>query len=196
VYGDVGPLLARSLREHPRLRALPVRRPSETIRATVLGAASQTVTLSGSTIWAEPGLLPLFNLPVIEPALPEGVPAASDLAEALLRAVRRWDRAGDGRVALAIDLPPGLGYPALARLAEGVVAYTAADGPSDHPVVLVTERDYAQSLGQTIKGLAPSLPLVAIDQIGLGEGDFIDIGRPMLDGRVVPVSVKTLVFYE
>jgi ethanolamine utilization protein EutA (predicted chaperonin) len=47
-------------------------------------------------------------------------------------------------------------------------------------------------------GLAMSveLPLVVIDQIGLGEGDFIDIGEPMLDGRVVPVSVKTLVFYQ
>jgi ethanolamine utilization protein EutA len=195
-YGDVGPLLARSLRENPRLRALPVRRPRETIRATVLGAASQTVTLSGSTIWAEPGLLPVFNLPVIEPALPTGVPPAEELAASLVQAVRRWDRAGDGRVALALDLPPGLGYPALARLAEGVVAYTTAGTTQGHPVVLVSERDYAQSLGQTIKGLAPSLPLIAIDQIGLGEGDFIDIGRPMLDGRVVPVSVKTLVFYE
>jgi ethanolamine utilization protein EutA len=196
VYGDVGPLLARSLREDARLRELPVRRPPETIRATVLGAASQTVTLSGSTIWAEPGLLPLRNLPVIQPVLPSGIPPADDLADALLQAVRRWDRAGDGRVALAFDLPRGLGYEALSRLAEGVVAYTAAGGTQGQPVVLVSERDYAQVLGQTIKGYAPDLPLVAIDQIGLGEGDFIDIGQPMMDGRVVPVSVKTLVFYQ
>jgi ethanolamine utilization protein EutA len=196
VYGDVGPLLARSLREDTRLRQLPVRRPPETISATVLGAASQTVTLSGSTIWAEGDLLPLRNLPVIEPQLPDEIPPPGDLATAVTHAVRRWDRSGDGRVALAFDLPKGMAYPALSRLAEGVVAYTDADTGRDQPVVLVTERDYAQALGQTIKGLAPDLPLIAIDQIGLGEGDFIDIGRPMLDDRVVPVSVKTLVFYR
>ncbi|MCL3859798.1 ethanolamine ammonia-lyase reactivating factor EutA [Actinotalea sp. K2] len=196
VYGDVGPLLARSLHEDRRLRELPVLEPAETIRATVLGAASQTVTLSGSTIWADPALLPLRNLPVIQPALPVPVPSSADFAATLEDAVRRWDRTGDRSIALALELPTGLDYPALRRLAEGVVLYSGSRGHDRRPVVLVTERDYAQVLGQTVKGLAPDLPLVAIDQIGLGEGDFIDIGLPMLDGRVVPVSVKTLVFYH
>jgi ethanolamine utilization protein EutA len=35
-----------------------------------------------------------------------------------------------------------------------------------------------------------------VDQAGLQEGDYIDIGRPLLDGRVVPLSVKTLIFYH
>ncbi|MGB8648442.1 MAG: ethanolamine ammonia-lyase reactivating factor EutA, partial [Anaerolineae bacterium] len=55
---------------------------------------------------------------------------------------------------------------------------------------------YAQSLGQTIKGLLPGRPLLSIDQVGLDEGDYIDIGNPMMEGRVVPLSVKTLVFYR
>jgi ethanolamine utilization protein EutA len=58
----------------------------------------------------------------------------------------------------------------------------------------VIQEDYAQVLGQTLQSIHPDLPLITIDQIGLGEGDFIDIGRPLLDGRAVPVSVKTLVF--
>lgn len=196
VFGDCGPLLARSLREDLRLRELPVRRPAETLRATVLGAASQTVTLSGSTIWADEGVLPLRNLPVVQPEMAEAVPTPAAFADTLDAAVRRWDRGDDHSVALALDLPTSLDYASLSRLAEGVVSYNSKSVPSNSPVVLVTERDYAQALGQTIKGYAPALPLVAIDQIGLGEGDFIDIGEPMLDGRVVPVSVKTLVFYQ
>src|SRR5699024_455721 len=52
-WGDVGPLLADSLRHNQRWAKLRVERPEQTLRATVLGAASQQVTLSGSTIWAE-----------------------------------------------------------------------------------------------------------------------------------------------
>lgn len=193
-FGDCGPLLARSLREDRRLAGLPVRRPAETLRATVLGAASQTVTLSGSTIWADPDLLPLRNLPVVQPDLAGGIPDDVALEAALGTALRRWDLDADSSVALALELPARLDYPALDRLARGVAGCTG--GGVGSPVVLVTERDYAQALGQTIKGVAPRLPLVAIDQIGLGEGDFIDIGRPLMGGRVVPVSVKTLVFYR
>ncbi|MEM5774338.1 MAG: ethanolamine ammonia-lyase reactivating factor EutA [Anaerolineaceae bacterium] len=47
-----------------------------------------------------------------------------------------------------------------------------------------------------MKGLLPRRPLIVIDQVGLKEGDFIDIGSPMLDGRVVPLIIKTLVFYQ
>jgi ethanolamine utilization protein EutA len=63
-------------------------------------------------------------------------------------------------------------------------------------LIVIIERDYAQALGQTIKALAPQRPLLVIDQVGLEEGDYIDIGTPLMDGRVVPVNVKTLIFYH
>lgn len=197
-YGDVGPLLARSLREHPRWSDLRVVEPSHTLRATVLGAASQQVTLSGSTIWAEPGHLPMRNLPVIEPELPP-LDAGEEAVEAALhQAISRWDRDGDEvwTFAISLALPPGLDYTSLAAVAGGVARFCGSGILEGRPIVLVIEQDYAQILGQTIKGRRPELPLVVVDQIGLGEGDFIDIGEPMFDGRVVPVSVKTLVFYQ
>ncbi|KAB7744180.1 ethanolamine utilization protein EutA [Nostocoides sp. F2B08] len=193
-YGDVGPLLADSLHRNERLRQLNVREPPETLRATVLGAAAQTVTLSGSTIWANRDILPLRNLPVLRPALPGrggGPPFAASVREAMAR----WDLDQDADAAIVVDLPTELGYPALQAVAAEIVAFHDA-GHGERPLVLVLQQDYAQVLGQTIQGIRPGIPLLVVDQVGLGEGDFIDIGLPVLDGRAVPLSIKTLVFYD
>ncbi len=194
LYDDVGPLLADSLRRNERLQAMNVRRPPETLRATVLGAAGQTVTLSGSTIWVARDLLPLRNLPVLRPAMP-GRGGGPSFAEAVREALKRWDLDDDPQAAIVVDLPQELGYAALQAVAADIVAYHDT-GHSDRPLVLVLQHDYAQVLGQTIQTIRPGLPLVVIDQVGLGEGDFIDIGVPILGGRAVPLSIKTLVFYD
>lgn len=200
IHDDVGPLLAHCLRLHPRLRRHNVQRPVETLRATVMGAASQTVTLSGSTIWVARDWLPLRNLPVVRPQLtPEALFEPDQLAAALHYAAQRWDReAGSGTLALTLDLPPRLNHAGLSALAQGIARYRAlaAGAARGGPLVLVLERDYAQALGQSLHVLQPELPLIIVDQIGLGEGDFIDIGTPLLGGRVVPISVKTLIFYH
>ncbi len=193
-YGDVGPLLADALHRNDRLRRLTVRQPPETMRATVLGAAGQTVTLSGSTIWADRALLPLRNVPVLRPAMP-GRGGGPPFSVAVGEALARWDLDADSMVAVVIDLPQEMGYAALTAVAQEIVAYHDA-GHSGRPLVLVMAQDYAQVLGQTIQAARPGLPLLVIDQVGLGEGDFIDIGEPMLDGRAVPLSIKTLVFYD
>ncbi len=194
VFGDVGPLLAQSLAAEPRLSALGLRTPPETLSATVIGAASQTVTMSGTTIWVRADLLPLRDLPVVEPDLSADPTDVDALIAAVRSATRRWDAEGDGRVAIALELPHAMDYGQLASIAGGLAAYAHQQLPDEVPLVVVTEQDYAQVLGQTLQSLRPGLPLITIDQIGLGEGDFIDIGRPLLDGRAVPVSVKTLVF--
>jgi ethanolamine utilization protein EutA len=194
-HDDVGPLLAESLRQHAGLRAYTITRPAETLRATVLGASTQTVTLSGSTIWAEPGLLPLRNVPVVRPRLDDDLRPAP-VAAAIGEAVRRWDidtQADYFAVALELNRP--LDYTLLLQLATGLCEF-AAGLPAGRPLLAIVERDYAQALGQTVKAMAPARPLLVIDQVGLAEGDYIDIGAPLMDGRVVPLSVKTLVFYH
>lgn len=198
IYDDVGPLFAQSLRLNSRLRKMRVERPIQTTRATVMGASSQTVTLSGSTIWAEAKILPLRNLPVIRPHLSEADYLSPDRLSAAIRlAVQRWDIDRESAAfAIALDLPHKLDFQAMHAIAEGVVSFAGSYLSVDTPLVLVTEMDYAQVLGQTVNSLAPQYSLISIDQIGLGEGDFIDIGEPILGGRVVPLSVKTLIFYN
>ena len=116
-------------------------------------------------------------------------------AAAVHEALRRWDLEEDAQAAIVVDLPQELGYAALQAVAAEIVDYHDA-GHGHRPLVLVLQQDYAQVLGQTIQTIRPGLPLVVIDQVGLGEGDFIDIGLPVLDGRAVPLSIKTLVFYD
>lgn len=197
LYDDIGPLLAESLRRHPGIQAYEVVQPAETLRATVLGASSQTVTLSGSTIWAERAILPLRNVPVIRPDLDAAADLApAALAAAVLSAVRRWDiNLACDDFAVAFDLQRALDYTLLLQLATGLAEFAHAL-PDGRPLLIIIGRDYAQALGQTIKAMAPQRPLLVIDQVGLNEGDYIDIGVPLMDGRVVPLSVKTLVFYH
>ena len=195
VHDDVGPLLAESLRDNAALSAYRVITPAETLRATVLGASTQTVSLSGSTIWAEREILPLRNIPVLHlPVEPEIQPPA--LAASLQTLVRQNSQdPSEDQYAIALDLNSSLDFAALQHLAAGIAMF-AGSLPEQMPLLIIVERDYARVLGQTVKSLAPDRPLLVIDQIGLMEGDYIDIGTPLMDGRVVPISVKTLVFYN
>ena len=194
-HDDVGPLLADSLHRHAVLSAYMIVPPAETVRATVLGASTQTVTLSGSTIWAESEILPLKNVPVTRPALPASLEPAS-VSRSIAEAVARWDvNLATDPFAVALELDQPLDYELLPQLAAGLNEF-ADTMPSNRPLIAIIERDYAQALGQTVKGLAPARALLVIDQVGLSEGDYIDIGTPLMDGRVVPLSVKTLIFYH
>ena len=201
VHDDVGPLLAESLRAHAVLNTYEIIPPAETLRATVLGASTQTVTLSGSTIWAEKEILPMKNVPVIRPMLGDAgrgdpAPTPTGISKNIAEAVTRWDvNLTTDPFAIALELNRPLDYTSLSHLANGLNEFSNTM-PSDRPLIVIIERDYAQALGQTVKGLAPSRPLLVIDQVGLSEGDYIDIGAPLMDGRVVPLSVKTLIFYH
>lgn len=195
LHDDVGPLLAESLREHPVIKTYETVKPAETLRATVLGASSQTVTLSGSTIWAEREILPMKNLPVVRPVMNTGMPPPQ-MAASIADAVRRWDvNPATDNFAVALELDQSLNYSLLLQLATGLAEF-ARTLPEGRPLVAIIEHDYAQALGQTVKAMAPDRPLLVIDQVGLQEGDYIDVGAPMMDGRVVPLSVKTLIFYH
>ncbi|MHC1784974.1 MAG: ethanolamine ammonia-lyase reactivating factor EutA [Anaerolineaceae bacterium] len=196
IHGDIGPLLAQSLCKHPGIRNLDVVRPAETLRATVLGASSQTVTLSGSTIWAEESILPLKNLPVIHPETNSSFDNITAFSAAVQDAAARWDLdfLTQGFV-LALDIHQTLDFVGLSKLSDALVQFST-QLPQNHPLIIVIQKDYAQALGQFVKEHIGRRPLLVIDQVGIEEGDYIDIGLPLMDGRVVPINVKTLVFYH
>ncbi len=193
-HGDIGPMISQSLKKNPAISSYTILKPAETQRATVLGASSQTLTLSGSTIWAESAILPLKNVPVVRSGWTASDVVPSEIANSIRAALQRWDvEAGVDTFAVSIELDFVLDYKQLTLVAEGLALFSR-EIPGRKPLIIILKRDYAQAVGQTLKGLIGSRPLLVIDQVGLEEGDYIDIGSPMMDGRVVPLVVKTLVF--
>lgn len=62
-----------------------------------------------------------------------------------------------------------------------------------NPLVVITERDVAKVLGQTLQSKTKTA-VVCIDSVALSNGDYIDVGKPVAGGMAVPVVIKTLVF--
>jgi ethanolamine utilization protein EutA len=154
------------------------------------------VSLSGSTIWAEGGVLPLRNIPVVEPDVNWLAAESEKAADAIRLALQRWDLdSNTDQFAIALELDGLPDYKRITEIAGVLVAFTK-NVPENKPLIVIVQRDYARVLGQTMKPMLAERPLLVIDQVGLQEGNYIDIGEPMMDGRVVPLSVKTLVFYH
>jgi ethanolamine utilization protein EutA len=69
-FGDLGALLGEEIRKRVDAWGVRLEKPTEGIRATVIGASQYTTQVSGSTIFVSPlGTLPLRNIPVIAPQL-------------------------------------------------------------------------------------------------------------------------------
>ena len=186
IHGDVGPLLAEAFRESRIYSSFSVHKGAETIHATVLGAGAHTVNVSGSTITISNNTLPLRNIPAVYPE--EGVPGrfswlktAQDYTDSLHRTV-----------ALVVPALPKTDFKSICTLAESL----AGELPliRGEPKVIISQQDIAKVLGQTLQRLLPEVPLVCLDGIELGLGDFLDIAKPLPYENAVPVIVKTLVF--
>ena len=63
------------------------------------------------------------------------------------------------------------------------------------PLLLMVRSDIAKALGQIIRQkLSGKRPLVAVDAVKAEFNNFVDFGRPIMNGLVIPVIVKTLIF--
>ncbi len=196
-YGDLGHLLAVSIQKRLSFLGLVMGEPGEGLRATVVGASQYTVQVSSSTIFlSRKDLLPIRDLLVVTPAFEEGEPSADGVARAIQSAFMRFDLLEYERpVALALCYPWENSYNALKTMALGVLQ-TSVLWKHQNPLVLVFDADIGGTVGAILKGeLELEQELVAIDEIHLGDFDFIDIGEKLSDSQeAVPVVVKSLVF--
>ena len=165
-FGDIGPVLGQKIRES-RLCKGKYRLGAETIRATVIGAGCHSVQLSGSTVFYQNVSFPMKNLPVV-----------ADVAQ-LARL--------DGPGVLAMPGTAGASYGQVRALAAEL-----AEKWPEQPVLIAVEADMAKALGGALAlGLGPDRPILCIDRVRLGQGDYLDVAAPV--GPAMPVVVKTLV---
>lgn len=200
MYRDIGPLLATALAtalttalksvlvgNGPRLIE-----PQQTVRATVIGAGAHTLSLSGSTIWVNAASLPIKNLPVAHPA----VHAIAGLGAAWDVAVRRLDL-DPGWDAYALALPGGIEplYRNIVDTATELAAFCQLSAPGNpHPLVVICPQDLGKALGMELQPYLAARELAVIDEVETREGDYLDIGLPIFDGNLLPITVKSLAF--
>ena len=195
-YGDIGVLLGRAIRESCLFTDFQKMEPGETIRATVVGAGTYTTTISGSTITYSDDIFPLKNIPVIklDEALQEACFAGD--TEPVIRRIQ-WvlGQNDEDRFILAMPGKRDPGYTEMKRAAAAIRQIMDRVQSSGEPILLVIESDIAKAMGQMIRQ-QPDLKrqVVAIDSIHVEDGEYVDMGKPMMNGMVIPVVVKTLIF--
>ncbi|WP_088225832.1 ethanolamine ammonia-lyase reactivating factor EutA [Desulfosporosinus sp. FKB] len=185
-HGDLGPLLAEALKEARVLKKYLFLPAAETLHATVLGAGTHTLEVSGSTTSFDNHCLPLRNLPVI--------PLELDCRD-------RFDKWAEFRLryppneTVAYWLPslPQPNFSEVNVLAQDLLLLLAKF-PQD-PLIVLTKDDIGKALGQSIR-FHTHLPLhlICLDQITVQNGDYIDINKALPGQEAVPLIVKTLVF--
>lgn len=195
-YGDIGVLLGRAIRESRLFTDFQKMEPGETIRATVVGAGTYTTTISGSTITYSDDIFPLKNIPVIK--LDEELQEAcfAGETEPVIRRIQ-WvlGQNDEEHFILAMPGKRNPGYMEMKRAAASIRQIMNRVQPPGEPILLVIESDIAKAMGQMIRQ-QPDLKrqVVAIDSIHVEDGEYVDMGKPMMNGMVIPVVVKTLIF--
>lgn len=98
-------------------------------------------------------------------------------------------------VALALKGKSNFSFKEITQLAEIIVSGMDTIIANKLPLIIILENDAAKVLGQTINRLLEKKEdIISLDGIKVKNGDYIDIGKPLAKGKVVPVIIKTLIF--
>ncbi len=196
-FGDIGREVAKEIKKQSQKAKIKLLEPLELIRATVIGAGQYSLQVSGATtLVTEDNDFPIRNIPVVVPYLPQESPTEKEIKRAIDMAYQRIDlKEGEAQVALSFHKTIGLSYERLKSFAQGIVSAVPSLVKKNMPLILVFKDDIGNSVGNVMKRETEMKSnIISIDELGLREGDYIDIGEPMASKQVVPVVVKTLIF--
>jgi ethanolamine utilization protein EutA len=196
LFGDMGPILAKAFKKSRLAKNYNLISPEQTIRATVVGAGTQTVNLSGSTIFIKKSILPLRNIPVAKvfwKDFPDDFKKISDVIKDTIKKYRFSENSGP--IAISLPCPEDLSFFNIEKMAKGVYSVWKSEMDNNNPLVIILEKDIGKVMGQTLFTISDGkMNFISIDSVSLNDGDYIDIGKPISTDDVVPVIIKTLVF--
>ena len=196
-YHDIGQILAEKINSLTFKLASPIIEPENKIRATVIGAGAYSLSISGSSGFMDDKLsFPIKNVPVIRVDVERSKLSVEHVVSQINVSFQRFDlNEGEEIVALYFKDPVRASYPKLELFAKAIEAAFTNSIKSNMPIILIFEKDIACSVGNVIRReTSLKTNLLSLDELILEEGDWIDIGEPLVAGQVFPVTVKSLVF--
>ena len=197
-YDDIGQILADHINSLiPKLNSAVVEPPNK-IRATVIGAGAYSLSISGSSGFMDDSIeFPIRNVPVIRVDVDQSKLSVDHVTSQIKISFKRFDiEEGEEIIALYFKDPVMANYPQLELFAKSIEAALANTIKRKMPIILIFETDIACSVGNVIRRETDlKTNLLSLDELNLKEGDWIDIGEPLVAGQVFPVTVKSLVFH-
>ena len=197
-FDDIGQILADHINELTPGLAAAVVEPANKIRATVIGAGAYSLSISGSSCFMDDQItFPIRNVPVIRVDIDGSKLSFEHIVSQINAAFHRFDLVeGEEVVALYFKDPVRASYPQLELFARSIEAALAESIMKRLPIILIFETDIACGVGNVIRRETRlKTNLLTLDELTLEEGDWIDIGEPLVAGQVFPVTVKSLVFH-
>ena len=197
-FDDIGHILADKIKLLTPDLAVPVIELQNKIRATVIGAGAYSLSISGCSGFRDDKIsFPIRNVPVIRVDVDQSRLSAEHAVSQIKASFRRFDlNEGDEIIALYFKDPVRVSYPQLELFAKSIETALANTIKNKLPVILIFETDIACSVGNVIRRETQvKTNLLSLDELKLKEGDWVDIGEPLVDGQVFPVTVKSLVFH-
>ncbi|MBG9979477.1 ethanolamine ammonia-lyase reactivating factor EutA [Facklamia lactis] len=193
-YGDIGFVLGNDIYYSDMYQKLNVIDTVETIRATVVGAGSHTLDISGSTVSYDLEALPVKNVPAIS-FNDDEVSDFGTLPEIIKDRIKWHSDDAIHNCALCFKGLHSPDYSFITNLGDAIIKGAEDLLDLDYPLIIILENDMAKSLGHYIKAqIGKNHLMICIDRVITGDGDYVDIGHPIAGGDVLPIVVKTLVF--
>ena len=192
--GDLGLELSEAFRQLLREHVSPdqVLEWDNGIRATVTGAGQFTMQISSETVWLDPRFqLPLRSVPVYGVPLDWRNLDPASVEDLLSLVLQR--REGEELCALSFTAAPSYGYGAVYQLVDALAHVLPRIGLQEG-IVLVFRDNIARIAGGALDKLLPEVPVLCIDEVEVGDFEYLDIGAPPAGSAYVPVVVKSLVF--
>ena len=197
-FDDIGKYLAEEIRTQIEEAGFTIAEPESKIRATVIGAGSFSLSISGSTTFHYDNFeLPIENVPVIPVHMRNELFDEKWFVNEVKRAFTTFDMVeGEDIVALYFKEQPHHEdrFKVFAKAIEKALPKSI---DNDKLIILIFAYDFAKMLGISIRDeTSIKSNLLCLDELDMEAGDWVDIGSPLKETHAFPVTVKSLVFNQ